>query len=292
MGPTPDLTPSPELLAQPHAEGSQPVQLLLEITRGATRFPQRPVTRARFLIGAAAGCDLRLGGDQMPPLHCLIRITETTATLEAIAEEPPLTVNGQPVTNQELQDGDRIGIGPFELLARVLTHKSPTGSTPAAEPVPEVERALSELSASELIDLIEQEETETEDFETRRHLGLQALAQAILARSDRAGRDTVPAPHFLKSRPQGVFTRGRSQTPVRDTQENADLVDLGRQIASLSQEIRSTTERASQREAVMAAAAEDLLETQEKLVSQLEAVVDQVQTLKSESHQPAPRAIA
>ena len=58
MGPTPDLTHSPEPQALQDTDGAQPVQLLLEITRGATRFPQRPVNRSRFLIGAAAGCGL------------------------------------------------------------------------------------------------------------------------------------------------------------------------------------------------------------------------------------------
>jgi hypothetical protein len=48
-----------------------------------------------------------------------------------------------------------------------------------------------------------------------------------------------------------------------------------------------------EREAIYAEAADQLLETQQKLVSQLEAVVDQVQTLKAnEAPVQKPRAIA
>ena len=39
-------------------------------------FPFRPVSAGLFLIGQGAGCDLRLGHDEMPGLHSVIQLTE------------------------------------------------------------------------------------------------------------------------------------------------------------------------------------------------------------------------
>ena len=38
-------------------------RMILEICRGLTRFPQRPICGPRFFIGSGPGCDLRLGGE-------------------------------------------------------------------------------------------------------------------------------------------------------------------------------------------------------------------------------------
>src|SRR3712207_3653250 len=42
--------------------------LYLEVSRGRTGFPLRPVRTPRFLIGSAEACQLRLGGSEMPAL--------------------------------------------------------------------------------------------------------------------------------------------------------------------------------------------------------------------------------
>src|SRR4029077_10738480 len=83
---------------------SLPVHLVLEVTRGVTRFPRRPVTHPRFLIGAGSTCDLRLGGEGIPALHSLITVSGRDITLEAIAAEPALRVNGRVVQTAILHD--------------------------------------------------------------------------------------------------------------------------------------------------------------------------------------------
>ncbi len=65
-----------------------------------------------------------------------------------------------------------------------------------------------------------------------------------------------------------------------------DLEKLGEQLTSLSQELKGSSERATRREAQFASATDELLDTQHKLVTQLEVVLDQVQTLKTMMTRP------
>lgn len=86
----------------------------LRIARGGTRFPLRPVCTARFLIGAGTNCHLQLGGE-IPLLHSLLLREFDGWTIEAIAPEPRLLVNGDEVRRCRLQPDDVVTIGPFEL---------------------------------------------------------------------------------------------------------------------------------------------------------------------------------
>ena len=223
---------------------SLPVQLVLEVTKGQTRFRRRPVTSPRFLIGAGSTCDLRLGGAGMSALHSIITIAGREIAIEAIAAEPALTVNGRLVQNSVLHDGDVITVGEVELLARLEATRSPVGalaaSLPAALPA-DVERPAADFSAAELIDLIEQEERLIEDFEERQRVGANALVEAIMGRARRpavarpadAGiRAPIPAPHFLSKRPQILVAQTRqtflniSQTLAQAGASWSDVVEI------------------------------------------------------------------
>jgi hypothetical protein len=273
------------------------------------------VTHSRFLIGAGATCDLRLGGERMPALHCIITIAGREIALEAIAAEPALTVNGRLVRNALLHDGDMIGVGEVELLARLEA-----GHAPAAVESPvgisnspiDADRPLADISAAELVDLIEQEEHAIEEFESRERDGAQALVDAIMARvrstsdndtadapielpREAGSRAPIPAPHFLSKRPQVLAGQPRQLSDVAGNAatSQSDIEELGKQLTTISQAILGNSQRATEREAIYASAADQLLDTQHKLVSQLEAVVDQVQSLKaSEAPIQKPRAIA
>jgi hypothetical protein len=308
MVPTQKLSAQAEIGVTDQSSLSLPVHLVLEITRGRTRFRRRPVTHSRYLIGAGVTCDLRLGGDRMPALHSIITIAGREIALEAIAAEPGLTVNGRLVRNALLHDGDMIGIGEVELRARLEA-----GHAPAAVEQPsgvtngpiDTDRPLAEIPAAELLDLIEHEEQVIEDFESRQLDGANALLDAIRTRvrvsvtgaplevsRESGSQAPIPAPHFLSKRPQVLA--GHSRPPAGAEQPiQKDVEELGKQLATISREMLGSSQRATEREAIYASAADQLLDTQQKLVSQLEAVVDQVQTLKAnEAPIQKPRAIA
>jgi hypothetical protein len=305
MVPTQNSSASSEISAFDQSSLSLPVHLVLEVTKGYTRFPRRPVNHPRFLIGAGSTCDLRLGGEGMPALHSLITVTGREITLEAIAATPALTVNGRQIQTTLLHDGDIIGVGEVELLARFEAGQTPTGAQmiPTAAAAIDADRPAAELSAAELVDRIEEEEKQVEEFEARQRTGAHALVQAIMGRTRQAAarpietgsRAPIPAPHFLSKRPQilAAQTRQSLLAAERDPAVQEEIEELGKHLSTLSQEIKGNTQRAVAREATYVEATDTLLETQDKLVSQIEVLLDQVQTLKSnETPIQKPRAIA
>jgi hypothetical protein len=304
MVPTQNSSASSEISAFDQSSLSLPVHLVLEVTKGYTRFPRRPVTHPRFLIGAGSTCDLRLGGEGMPALHSLITVSGREITLEAIAATPALTVNGRQIQTTLLHDGDIIGVGEVELLARFEAGQTPNGAQMISAPAAAIDadRPVSELSAAELIDRIEEEEKQVEEFEARQMSGAHALVQAIMGRTRQAARPVetgsrapIPAPHFLSKRPQilAAQTRQSQLAADRDPAVQEEIEELGKHLSTLSQELKGTTQRAAAREATYVEATDTLLETQDKLVSHIEVLLDQVQTLKSnEAPVQKPRAIA
>ena len=196
---------------------SLPVHLVLEITRGRTRFPRRPVTHSRFLIGAGATCDLRLGGERMPALHSIITVAGREITLEAIAAEPGLTVNGRLVRNALLHDGDLIGIGEVELLARLEAGHAPAAiEQPAAatrrptltsiDHWPTFQRPSSS-SSSNVKKTPSKNSRIASATAPRRWSAPSGPASIAPTTQETTGaksgsRAPVPAPHFLSKRPQ------------------------------------------------------------------------------------------
>jgi len=306
MVPTQNSSASAEIPVADQSSLSLAVHLVLEVTRGRTRFRRRPVNHPRFLIGAGSTCDLRLGGEGIPALHSIITVNGRDIHLEAISAEPALLVNGRRIQQTALSNGDLIVIGDVELLARLEAGHTPAGAQSAAPASPqqaENDRPLSELTAAELVELIEQEERQIDDAERRQHIGRLALVEAVLARARRQAqaapaevgiRAPVPAPHFLSKRPQILAAQTRpAPLGERDPALQQDLEELAGQLASLSSEIQGSSARAAERESQYASAADLLMETQQKLVSHLEVLLDQVHGIKSQEPSAAkPRAIA
>jgi len=291
------------------------VPLRLEVTQGRTRFPERPVPGPRFLIGADERCDLRLGGEGIPSLHSIITINGPEICLEALSENPPLFVNDRQVTSAVLWDGDLIRIGAIELRARV-TELLP-GGAPAQVPVTaepqgleDADLDLADLSAAELIELIEREEAEVAQFERRQRLGARALletleeraAQRSPARHQRhAPEERIRRPHFLGTAPARVEAPRAAEKSAAPPTPAADLTqaellrsieELGQALHQISQELQRRSERATEREAGYVAATTTLVETQQQLVSQMELLTEQVQSMQSTPAERLKRAIA
>lgn len=138
---------------------SQIQSLCLEITRGRTQHRVRPIRSDRFLIGSGEWCQLRLGGDT-PALHSVLVNKNGMLTIEAIASEPALLVNGQCVESAELHDGDELSVGSISMI---LHGESDGLADPLMQPI-DIEALLAldqpaesipELSASEIVDRLE-----------------------------------------------------------------------------------------------------------------------------------------
>jgi len=146
---------------------ASPETPILEICRGETQFSRRPIPGRRCLIGGDSGCDLQLGSDLVPSRHSQIRVDGQTIWVEALADDPPLLINGRPERTAVLADGDRIEIGPFE----IILHAPADTSGGAVDP------GLSELTASELIDLLERDQQLVEQHEQSVLSGVEATGR-------------------------------------------------------------------------------------------------------------------
>jgi len=279
----------------PAAELTQ--RLVLEITRGRTRFPLRPVAAERFLIGAAVTCDLRLGGPLMPALHSIIHTADGCSELDAISAVPALKINGKTVDHALLNDGDRIEIGDVELTARLVAQAefAPRG-TAARLTVPDSPAALEELSTSDLLDLWRQETGEIARWESNERLAEQSLLNAVRqtppairtpTRVDGA-QPVVRGPHFpIPATPAAtpVANGGAAPAPVIETLAPLGLDDLRmleEQLAALSDELRQSLLAADGREGQYAQSLSQLLAMQQKLTRQIEALAESVHRLQQE----------
>ena len=214
----------------------------LEIRKGRTGFPLRPISGDRFLIGAGSHCHLQLGGDTMPMLHSLLVIDGKRAYLEAVVPEPALSVNGNVRRAVELVDEDHVTIGEFEFVFHRLVSSEPAAG--AAEAVPAIEQTtydnLMQMSVPQLVAHIEEEIREIHAFEAGREAGASALLEA-------ARRAAVPAPSALP------------------------MADFRREPAAEKSLIERLRDQAAQ-----------LLETQRTMAAKLQEMTDQLAKLEAE----------
>lgn len=178
---------------------SQP-GMWLEIRRGKTNFPLRPISGDRFLIGAGSHCHLQLGGEHVPMLHSLLVIQGKTASLEAVVPEPPMLVNGEACRQVELSDEDTVTIGDFEFVFHRLLSNEPESLAAANEPaIPFEPDQLARLSVTELVSLLEHEAATFSDYHTRREQGAAALLDAAHRHGEKAHPATVPMAIFRQT---------------------------------------------------------------------------------------------
>ncbi len=260
--------------------------LVLEICRGRTEHPLRPVYSERYLIGSSARCDLRLGGQEMPPLHSLIFVDGPDVWLEAMAPIPELRVNGRMETSVRLVDGDRIEIGPIELVAHIPAQSGNSIQPQESQNIEiheeQPEPAVSELSAKELVERIEAATELVNEFEQRQRLGIESLQAAVQQREQQQASADAPAHTLLPI---------ASAVPDRP---GVDLDSLVVQLASVVGELEKRSGAEWRREAGYLDAVSTLFETQDRLSRQLEILLRRVAFLNADrsSDREQGRAIA
>ncbi len=227
---------------------SQP-GMWLEIRRGKTNFPLRPISGDRFLIGAGSHCHLQLGGEHVPMLHSLLVIHGKTASLEAVVSDPPLLVNGEACRQVELSDEDTVKIGEFEFVFHRLLSNEPESQAAVIESsIPTEPDQLAQLSAAELVAMIEDEATAVSDYQTSRELAAAALLDAAHRLGEGAHPAVVPMatfrltePTLLKIDPQAAPTSDTTSRESEFLAKARQLQDaqqqLALQLAELTQQI-------------------------------------------------------
>lgn len=252
-------------------------QISIEICAGKTEFPHRPMNRGRFLIGAGSNCDLQLGGDDIPMIHTLLVLDGDGLICESLVAEPALFVNDEAVRSVYLADEDSIRIGPFEF--RVHIRNQAETSHAIAEPVNEIDipesqenddwvsqvledadvddlvpEELEQLSAYELIELIEKDHEFIEEFESNIESGEETLTQA--AAESHETIDELPSQEMLS------------------------------QMTSLAQQLEERARELAEKEKNHANEAAALLDAQQRLSVQLEQIVKHLSELDETNDSP------
>jgi len=107
-----------------------------------------------FLVGSVPGCDLRLPGSNLAPVLCLISRHAGGASLRKLAPVQPILVNGKQVASTYLANGDRLTLGPVEMLLTITAaanQPAPASAVPipAQAPGVNVDDRLPQLQARE-----------------------------------------------------------------------------------------------------------------------------------------------
>lgn len=239
----------------------------LEIVRGKTSFPCRPIQKDRFLIGAGSQCDLQLGGTSTPMLHCLILATETEVSIEAFVPAPSLRIDGVATRSAELLGGELISIGGVDLRfhARPATASSTRAATlrerfDAAHLSPpesaDDTADPADMTMPQLLDALEAEIERVSASEERQELGAMALLEAV-----RGAGDEEVSPEFA---------------PLGEA-------DTAHEFATLPIDTEALTEREEQiREfgEVLSARATELAGIQERLAIQIDQVREKVRLME------------
>jgi chromosome segregation ATPase len=91
----------------------------LVVTFGATSQKTRLLHKPATLIGRNRGCDIRLDAPEISGLHCLVCQYDGALTIRDCDSRAGVIVNGRPVRESELKDGDLLQLGPFTFTVRL-----------------------------------------------------------------------------------------------------------------------------------------------------------------------------
>lgn len=207
----------------------------LEIQRGRTGQPFRPLLEGRLVLGSAPECDVRLGGAGMPAVHSQVHEDGGRAWIESLSADPPLLINGRECDTWVLTDGDVIVVGPF-----AFTWRSDGG-------VAESVSSLVEQPLTELLDQLDRDMTlVAESAETTRRAASTVVEAALETIYGGAG---------------GADLSSEVETGRRD---------------EMSAKFDELTRRFEAHESAHAESVSSLLDSQERLASQVEALVSRL----------------
>ncbi len=105
----------------PVIKGSAPLILL-----------QRPV----LLIGRHLECDVRIDSPKVSRRHCCLAMAYDRILIRDLGSRNGVRVNGRPVDESRLQDGDELAIGPILFRLETATDNPEAQGVPPARPAP------------------------------------------------------------------------------------------------------------------------------------------------------------
>jgi predicted component of type VI protein secretion system len=101
------------------------VAVSLQVVGGRNAGQEIAVRGRRFLIGRASDCHLRAHSEQISRYHCALLVEKEGVFVRDYGSRNGTLVDGQRILDQiELQDGQRLRIGPLEFLVCIRPERS------------------------------------------------------------------------------------------------------------------------------------------------------------------------
>ena len=96
------------------------MQLRLKVVKGKPRGHCLSFPKGEFMFGRGPECDVRPNSDLVSRQHCLLLVTDDSATIRDLGSMNGTLVNGQLVTAaRTLRQGDTLSVGPLVLGVQI-----------------------------------------------------------------------------------------------------------------------------------------------------------------------------
>ncbi len=108
------------------------MKLNLMVADGVNKGKLIPITRTQFPVGRDASCHLRPASPAVSKRHCAVLVREGKVFVRDLKSTNGTLLNDQPIDGEvEVQDGDKLQIGPLNLVIRIERRTAETAPAPA-----------------------------------------------------------------------------------------------------------------------------------------------------------------
>ena len=222
------------------------------------RSKRQSVTIAHdgFSIGSHRRCDLHIVDSLVPPWHSVIHLQAGVIWIEAADEETVLIVNHRPCRRRALRHGDQLMIGDVVYTIEIVS--KPLEFRDSFQANGEVHEDLSTLSAEELCDRIETEQSMVKEMSQDEKSGWAALLHAIEA---------------VHREP--ALGEPLTDSTIKLAEDRVSYDAMLSHIEELHETISDQTQELSQQEADVMASSSSLEESQKRVAQRLDEIIEQ-----------------
>jgi hypothetical protein len=242
----------------PNDDELAPITVALRIFAHGSKPRMVLIDHDEFTIGSDAQCNLRLAAGA-PRLQSILHVQGRAVWIEAQSDDALVTVEQNAYRRRALRDGDQLQFDGLQATVQIgepSTRKNPLPALRSAR-LPD---DLSALSAEELCDQIELEESHVHNFEQRRRFGWGALMSAV---RDVIDQDSVRSPQPVEA----------AQVAAISDEKFNELIT---HVRELSETLDERTKSLAAQESLLIESSSQLCESQVRVSRQLEELLERI----------------
>jgi chromosome segregation ATPase len=252
-------------------------QLRLELRHGTAQPHFFDVPGAAFVVGSVPGCDLRLPGANLPPVICVIERRSAAVAVRKLARTQPLLVNGENITSAALHNGDRVTVGPVDLVVHVDLLEAPEG-----EPAINLGAPASITERVRRLDVRQRQlDEQTHELEADRVIWYRRREQIERECAER--KDAAATETRRLQEQQRDLEAARAELEQQSTaaaRERTEWTERSQELTAARSEHAAQAERLARREQELAAARTELVDIRQRLYNRYRARRDRLTALQ------------